>query len=163
MCILLLLPAESRRFPLSPADSRSVPPIPADRHLPDDGRAHRRGRQESGHRADDDGRRGPYLGGDHLTRVLDPAQAPAPPGIQLLPWTGPTHPDAELALFRQHRVSCLVTKNSGGPMTAAKLAAARQLPLPVIMVDRPPLPADTAVAATVEQAVDWVRGLTHRR
>jgi precorrin-6A/cobalt-precorrin-6A reductase len=45
-----------------------------------------------------------------------------------------------------------VTKNSGGPMTAAKLRAARDLGARVVMVARPPLPDGVTVVATVDEA-----------
>jgi precorrin-6A/cobalt-precorrin-6A reductase len=48
-----------------------------------------------------------------------------------------------------------VTKNSGGPLTEAKLRAARDLGVGVVMVARPPLPAGSAVAATVADAARW--------
>lgn len=58
--------------------------------------------------------------------------------------------------MREHRIDALVTKNSGGDMTKAKLDAAVALDIPVVMVDRPPLPKDVHKADTVEQAADWV-------
>ena len=36
----------------------------------------------------------------------------------------------------EHEIDVLVTKNSGGELTAGKLAAARQLGIPVIVVAR---------------------------
>lgn len=65
---------------------------------------------------------------------------------------GPFTLDEEIALQRTHRIDALVTKNSGGEATAAKLAAARALGLPVFMVERPPpvgLPAVVATEAAV--------------
>ena len=41
-------------------------------------------------------------------------------------------------------------------MTVAKLTAARQLGLPVVLVRRPPVPDGVPVVATVEQARAWV-------
>jgi precorrin-6A/cobalt-precorrin-6A reductase len=64
--------------------------------------------------------------------------------------------DAELALMRAHAITHLVSKNSGGP-GRAKLDAAAQLAIPILMVERPaPPPGPTA--ETVEEAVAWVAG-----
>ena len=57
--------------------------------------------------------------------------------------------------MRAHAIDVLVTKNSGGPLTAGKLAAARELGVPVVMVRRPTAPAPAA-CATVDEAVSWV-------
>jgi precorrin-6A/cobalt-precorrin-6A reductase len=40
--------------------------------------------------------------------------------------------------MRQQRIDVLVTKNSGGAQTAAKLTAARHLTVAVVMISRPP-------------------------
>ena len=53
-----------------------------------------------------------------------------------------------------------MTKNSGGPLTAAKLTAARRLYLPVLVIDRPAAPAGQAEVSTVEAAAAWVDALT---
>jgi precorrin-6A/cobalt-precorrin-6A reductase len=52
----------------------------------------------------------------------------------------------------------MVTKNSGGSATEAKLAAARALGVPVVMVRRPP-PPDVPLVADVAQALDWLERL----
>jgi precorrin-6A/cobalt-precorrin-6A reductase len=70
---------------------------------------------------------------------------------------GPYTIEGESALMREHGVALLVTKNSGGPMTAAKLAAARDLGVQVLMVQRPPLPEGTVAVTTVADAVRWIR------
>jgi precorrin-6A/cobalt-precorrin-6A reductase len=72
---------------------------------------------------------------------------------------GPFAEADERALLEQHRIEVIVAKNSGGPATYSKIAAARALGLPVIMLRRPSLPAVAAVA-TVDEAVAW---LDHRR
>jgi precorrin-6A/cobalt-precorrin-6A reductase len=69
---------------------------------------------------------------------------------------GPYTVDGELALLREHRIDALVTKNSGGASTAPKLAAARTLGIPVVMVRRPPPPQGSLVA-TPDAAAAWVR------
>ncbi len=49
----------------------------------------------------------------------------------------------------------LVSKNSGGALTAGKLAAARELGISVVMVSRPPL-ADVPRCPTATAAASWV-------
>jgi precorrin-6A/cobalt-precorrin-6A reductase len=68
---------------------------------------------------------------------------------------GPYEREAEHALMRRHRIDVLVTKNSGGPLTAGKLDAARDLGIPVVVVGRPAAAAAGAVTA-VSDAVRWV-------
>jgi precorrin-6A/cobalt-precorrin-6A reductase len=69
---------------------------------------------------------------------------------------GPYTVDGELQLMREHEIGLLVTKDSGGEMTAAKLHAARQLGLAVVVVLRPPVPAESAVISTVSGAMEWL-------
>ncbi|OBI56977.1 cobalt-precorrin-6A reductase [Mycobacterium sp. E787] len=79
---------------------------------------------------------------------------------RLLLSRGPYRYDDELALMREHRIGALVTKNSGGEMTRAKLDAAEALGVPVVMVARPPLPPRVAAVGTVEDAAKWVEALS---
>ena len=58
--------------------------------------------------------------------------------------------------LRDHGIGLLVTKNSGGPMPAAKLQAARDLGVEVVMVRRPPLPPGSRVAATIPEVLNWI-------
>jgi precorrin-6A/cobalt-precorrin-6A reductase len=91
-----------------------------------------------------------------LVRSVDPPEPPLPPRTTVVLERGPFTLDEELALMREHAVDVVVTKDSGGHLTDAKLAAARQLGIPVVVVRRPPLPPGVPVVATVEEAVDWV-------
>jgi precorrin-6A/cobalt-precorrin-6A reductase len=91
-----------------------------------------------------------------LVRTVDPPDGPVPPRMTLVLDRGPYTVEGESALMRDHGVGLLVTKNSGGPMTAAKLQAARDLGGQVLMVQRPPLPPDSVVVTTVAEAVRWV-------
>jgi precorrin-6A/cobalt-precorrin-6A reductase len=91
-----------------------------------------------------------------LVRTVDPPQGAVPPRMTLILDRGPYTPEGESALIRGHRIGLLVTKNSGGPMTEAKLAAARDLGVQVVMVQRPPLPPGGPVAATVSAALRWL-------
>ena len=84
-------------------------------------------------------------------------EAPDPLPVQqgeVLVDRGPFDEADELALLVEHRIDLLVTKNSGGSAAAAKLAAARRLEIPVVMVARPPAPAGPR-AATVDEALAW--------
>ncbi len=91
-----------------------------------------------------------------LVRTVDPPDGPVPPRMTLLLDRGPYTVAGESALIREHRIGLLVTKDSGGPMTAAKLTAARALGAAVVLVERPPLPPGSAVAATVPEVRRWL-------
>lgn len=90
-----------------------------------------------------------------LARSVEPPEAPKPPQLTVILDRGPFDVAGETALLRRHRIDVVVTKDSGGTMTAAKLMAARDLGIPVIMIDRPPLPAGIAAVSTVEEAAVW--------
>ncbi len=89
--------------------------------------------------------------------VTAPDPETLPQRCELLLSRGPYHYDDEVAVLREYRIDALVTKNSGGAMTRPKLDAAAALDIPVIMVDRPPLPSGVATVGTVDDAVAWVR------
>jgi precorrin-6A/cobalt-precorrin-6A reductase len=97
------------------------------------------------------------LTGRCLVRSVDPPDPPLPERTTVVLARGPFAVSDELALMRQHAVDVVVTKDSGGGMTAAKLAAARRLGVPVVLIRRPPLPPGVPTVATVEEAVAWVR------
>ncbi|MGA7052668.1 MAG: cobalt-precorrin-6A reductase [Mycobacterium sp.] len=94
-----------------------------------------------------------------IRAVTAPDHALLPPHHQLVLSRGPYRYDEELALLREHRIDAVVTKNSGGDMTRAKLDAAAALNIPVLMVARPHLPAGATVVSSVEEAADWISGL----
>ncbi|MGY2084094.1 cobalt-precorrin-6A reductase [Blastococcus sp. SYSU DS0539] len=95
--------------------------------------------------------------GHCLVRSVDPPAPPLPRRVTVLLARGPFEVADERALMREHAVEVVVTKDSGGAMTAAKLTAARELGLPVVLVRRPPLPPGVPVVDTVPAAVAWVR------
>ncbi|SNR41687.1 precorrin-6A/cobalt-precorrin-6A reductase [Puniceibacterium sediminis] len=68
---------------------------------------------------------------------------------------GPFSVAQEVALLRRLRIDWLVLRNAGGPGGWPKLAAARQLGVPVVMVARPRRPAGPRVA-TIEEALKWL-------
>jgi len=94
-----------------------------------------------------------------LVRTVDPPSARLPERHHLVLDRGPYTVEGEAELMREHAIDVLVTKDSGGTMTAAKLVAARRRGIPVVMVDRPPLPRDVRRASTVDEAAAWLRGI----
>jgi len=94
-----------------------------------------------------------------LIRAIDPPTGPVPPQHLLLLARGPFTVAQEIDLLRGHRISVMVTKDSGGDLTAAKLTAARTCGIPVVVVDRPPVPEGVRCAESVAAAVEWLRAL----
>ncbi|WP_431957301.1 cobalt-precorrin-6A reductase [Nocardia lijiangensis] len=92
-----------------------------------------------------------------LIRAIDPPAAPLPPRHEVLLARGPFAVDEESRLLASRRIEVLVTKDSGGDRTEAKLVAARAAGLPVVVIDRPPLPAGAEVVETVAEAWEWLR------
>jgi precorrin-6A/cobalt-precorrin-6A reductase len=90
-----------------------------------------------------------------LARCVDPPE-PVPTWCELLLDRGPYELAGELELLRTRQIEVLVTKNSGGDMTAAKLTAARELCIPVVLIERPPLPSGVAVARTTHEVRAWL-------
>ena len=95
-----------------------------------------------------------------LARVIEPIRPEAPNDVwpaqlAFIYARGPFRYDGERELLESRGVRCIVTKNSGGSAARAKLDAARDIGLPVVMVRRPPKPAGRHVA-TADEAVDWL-------
>lgn len=92
-----------------------------------------------------------------LIRAIDPPEGALPHHHELLLARGPFAVEDESNLLTRHRIEVLVTKDSGGDQTDAKLVAARAAGLPVVMIDRPALPAGAVVADSVPVAWEWLR------
>jgi len=105
---------------------------------------------------------GAFLGIDHawLLRFAEVASHPLP-GATLVVSRGPFTVSGDTELMRRHDIRHLVVKNSGGRAAEAKLIAARELGIRVIMVDRPALPPRRA-AATPSEVMDWLHRGTER-
>ena len=94
---------------------------------------------------------------DYLIRSVElPNPAMLPPHARCIAARGPFEVAAEQRLLEDEAVEVIVTKNSGGTATVAKLTAARALGLPVIMVARPAAAAGPTVANAAE-ALAWLR------
>jgi precorrin-6A/cobalt-precorrin-6A reductase len=89
-----------------------------------------------------------------LIRCVDPPDPPLPPHSEVLLDRGPYTLEGELHLIDEHTIDVVATKDSGGAHTVAKLDAARQRELPVVLVRRPARP-DVPTVATVDEAVAW--------
>jgi precorrin-6A/cobalt-precorrin-6A reductase len=87
-----------------------------------------------------------------LIRCVEPPETPLPPTNELLLDRGPYTLEGELQLIDDRAIDVVVTKDSGGAHTSAKLDAARERELPVVLVRRPPRPAVPTVAS-VEEAL----------
>ncbi len=91
-----------------------------------------------------------------LVRLIEPPEGPLPLARhRLILARGPFAEDDETALLTEHRIEAVVAKNSGGALTYAKIAAARALALPVVMVQRPEAPGGETVES-VEAAAAWL-------
>jgi precorrin-6A/cobalt-precorrin-6A reductase len=74
----------------------------------------------------------------YLARMIEaPEDVVLPHDIKLIFDRGPFDEGAETALLTQERIDVMVSKNSGGAATYAKIAATRQLGIPVVMIARP--------------------------
>jgi len=93
-----------------------------------------------------------------LIRCVDPPEPPLPARYELILDRGPYTLAGELALIDRHRIEVVVTKDSGGPHTEAKLDGARERGLPVIVVRRPAR-SDAPAVSTVASALAWVRNV----
>jgi precorrin-6A/cobalt-precorrin-6A reductase len=101
----------------------------------------------------------PATGVRFLVRLIDPPREPLPLRFcEVVIGRGPFSLAEERHLLERHAIEVLVCKASGGTATEAKLLAARELSLPVIMVRRPPAEPGASVE-TVEAALDWLEGL----
>ena len=91
-----------------------------------------------------------------LVRMIDaPRRALPLHRYEVVLGRGPFEENGERALLLLHGIEAVVTKNSGGEATYAKIAVARQLHLPVVMIERPPHAAGET-AASVEEALAWI-------
>jgi precorrin-6A/cobalt-precorrin-6A reductase len=92
----------------------------------------------------------------YLIRSVDPVDPLlAVPHAAYVTARGPFTETEDRALLEQHRIEIVVAKNSGGDATYGKIAAARALGLPVVMIKRPALPGVPSIA-TVAEALAWL-------
>ncbi len=92
----------------------------------------------------------------YVLRIVDPPTAPLPlPDTEVILDRGPFSIKGDTALMQDHRIEIVVSKNSGGTGAIAKIIAARNLGLPVIMIDRPKMPPRAEVH-DVDAVMEWL-------
>jgi precorrin-6A/cobalt-precorrin-6A reductase len=92
----------------------------------------------------------------YLVRSVGPVDPPlALPHASYVTGRGPFTEADDRALLAAHVIDLVVAKNSGGTATYGKIAAARALGLPVILLRRPALP-DVPAVETIEEALTWL-------
>jgi precorrin-6A/cobalt-precorrin-6A reductase len=90
-----------------------------------------------------------------VARMIEEPENPLPPHATLLQARGPFSVADEHALMEEHAVDLLVTKAAGGNATQAKITAARERAIPVVMLRRPAMPQGPA-ASSVKEVMDWI-------
>ena len=92
----------------------------------------------------------------YVIRTIDPPEAAQSlPDYRLILARGPFALDDEIALMRDEHIDVLVTKNSGGRATEAKLEAARTLGIEVVMVERPRA-GDVPAFEDLDAVMRWI-------
>lgn len=92
----------------------------------------------------------------YLLRLVDPPEGALPlPDAKAIIARGPFDIQGDTDLLRSEAITHIVAKNAGGAGAEAKLIAARSLNLPVILIDRPAVPA-RAIRATLEGVMGWL-------
>jgi len=92
----------------------------------------------------------------YTLRFIDAAEGPLPlPDASLIVSRGPFTLVGELDMMRARRIEWIVARNSGGAGARAKIDAARELGLPVVMIKRPELP-DRLWVESVAEVMHWL-------
>ena len=94
----------------------------------------------------------------YIVRTIDrPAEIDALPDCRLILARGPFSLADELALMQRERIEALVTKNSGGRATYAKIEAARALKIEVVILRPPPAP-EAETLHDLDAVLAWLAG-----
>ncbi len=92
----------------------------------------------------------------YLVRLVDPPRAPLPlPDAEVIVARGPFERAGDRAMLAKYRTDIIVAKNAGGNSASAKIEAARELALPVVMIRRPFVRAREKVG-TVAEVLRWL-------
>jgi precorrin-6A/cobalt-precorrin-6A reductase len=92
----------------------------------------------------------------YVMRAIDrPAEINALPDHKLILARGPFSLADELVLMKRERIEALVTKNSGGRATYAKIEAARALKIEVVIIRPPPAP-EAETLHDLDAVLSWI-------
>ena len=95
----------------------------------------------------------------YLLRLVDAPSGEVPlPNRSIIVDQGPFSVENDTALMRDHKIELVVAKNAGGSGARAKIDGARTLNIPIIMIDRPHIPARPEVG-TAQEVLDWMAHL----
>lgn len=95
----------------------------------------------------------------YIARMIEePGEVPLPPNIHFVFARPPFTEEDERKFLLDHAIGVVVSKHSGGSDTYGKIAAARSLGLPVVMIERPEKPRGRELASAAE-AVHWLTTL----
>ena len=91
-----------------------------------------------------------------VVRTVDPLKSCPFPNAIWIADRGPFTFERETALMKRYGIDMLVSKNAGGEATYAKILAAHELRLPVVMIDRPDHPPGEVVESA-DEAAEWLQ------
>lgn len=93
---------------------------------------------------------------DYVVRTIEPVGDALPvPRLTTISARGPFKAADEERFMREAGIAVLVTKNSGGAATYGKIAAARAMAMPVVIVRQPAKP-EVAWVADAREAMAWI-------
>jgi precorrin-6A/cobalt-precorrin-6A reductase len=95
---------------------------------------------------------------DVLVRLVDLPATSLPQRWNVILSRGPYSYEDEHAILTEHAIDAILTKDSGGTHTVAKLDAADDLGIPVVIIARPQ-PAPVPLLRTVAEATAWCRSI----
>ncbi|GAA5160323.1 cobalt-precorrin-6A reductase [Ornithinimicrobium tianjinense] len=93
-----------------------------------------------------------------LVRVVEEVDEELPEGWTVVRDRGPYTVEGEMRLMREHGTDLVVTKDSGGDYTSAKLDAAREVGARVVVVRRPATVPGVTAVEDLDDVVGWVTG-----
>jgi len=93
---------------------------------------------------------------DVLVRLVDPPAKPVPERWTVIMSRGPYSYSDERQILSEYAIDVLLSKDSGGAHTVAKLDAAGDLGIPVVIIARPDHPP-VRVLSTVAEVAAWCR------